>query len=38
MGERLLQTLSSKTFRRELASLGGYGTRRSGSVMAEIAA
>jgi putative molybdopterin biosynthesis protein len=33
---RLLDTLSSREFRRELASIGGYSTQRSGAVAAEL--
>ena len=33
---RLLDALASGEFRRELASIGGYATRRSGSIVAEL--
>jgi putative molybdopterin biosynthesis protein len=33
---RLLETLASKELRRELSSLGGYDTRRSGTIAAEL--
>jgi molybdate-binding protein/DNA-binding XRE family transcriptional regulator len=33
---RLLETLASGEFRRELASIGGYATQRSGSIVAEL--
>ena len=33
---RLLETLASREFRRELASIGGYSTQRSGSIAAEL--
>ena len=33
---RLLETLASGEFRRELASLGGYATQRSGAIAAEL--
>ncbi len=32
----LIETLEGRSFRRELASLGGYDTRRSGRVVAEL--
>ena len=33
---RIVDTLESRAFRRELASLGGYDTRRSGRLVSEI--
>jgi putative molybdopterin biosynthesis protein len=33
---RLLETLEARPFRRELASLGGYDTRQSGRLVAEL--
>ncbi|HET9751723.1 MAG TPA: substrate-binding domain-containing protein, partial [Myxococcales bacterium] len=33
---RLVETLEGRPFRRELASLGGYDTRRSGHLVAEL--
>lgn len=33
---RLLDTLTSSDFRRELASIGGYGTQRCGTLAAEL--
>ncbi|HEY2030563.1 MAG TPA: substrate-binding domain-containing protein [Myxococcales bacterium] len=33
---RLMETLSSGEFRRELASIGGYATQRSGAIVAEL--
>ncbi len=33
---RLLEALASGEFRRELASIGGYATQRSGSIVAEL--
>jgi putative molybdopterin biosynthesis protein len=33
---RLIETLASGEFRRELASIGGYGTRKAGSIAAEL--
>lgn len=33
---RILDTLASGEFRRELASVGGYATKRSGSIVAEL--
>ncbi|HET7787514.1 MAG TPA: substrate-binding domain-containing protein [Myxococcales bacterium] len=33
---RLVETLEGRAFRRELASLGGYDTRRSGHLVAEL--
>ncbi len=34
--QRLIDTLGCRPFRRELASLGGYGTAESGHVVAEV--
>jgi hypothetical protein len=34
----LLDVLQSGRFRRDLGSLAGYGTSRTGQVMAEVAA
>ncbi|HWE23043.1 MAG TPA: substrate-binding domain-containing protein [Myxococcales bacterium] len=33
---RIIETLESRAFRRELASLGGYDTRRSGQLVTEL--
>ncbi|HUJ25771.1 MAG TPA: substrate-binding domain-containing protein [Myxococcales bacterium] len=33
---RLLETLSSEEFRRELTSIGGYATQKAGSIAAEL--
>ena len=35
---RALETLKSRSFRRELSSLGGYDTTRSGQIVAELGA
>jgi len=35
---RALETLKSRSFRRELSSLGGYDTARSGQIVAELGA